>query len=89
MRSTLICEKSNDTAHAYARKISCERWARPLTSRIWSSKCSTPKLSRVTPIFRMAVSLRSVNVPGSHSNVISSAWFHELVAFSLFTRPPS
>ena len=37
----------------------------------------------------MAVSLLSVNVPGSHSNVISSAWFHELVAFSLFTRPLS
>ena len=35
-----------------------------------------PRLSRVTPRSRMAASLGSVSVPGSHSNVISSADVH-------------
>jgi hypothetical protein len=38
-----------------------------------SSKFSMPRLRRVTPNSRIAASLLSVNVPGSHSNVISSA----------------
>jgi len=40
---------------------------------MWSLKFSTPRLSRVTPISRIAFSFGSVSVPGSHSNVISSA----------------
>src|SRR5439155_1712215 len=33
---------------------------------MWSSKFSTPRLSRVTPRSRIALSLWSVSVPGSH-----------------------
>ena len=60
--------------------ISGERCARPLISRMRSSKFSTPRLRRVTPIWRIAASFVSVSVPGSHSNVISSAPLHDGVA---------
>ena len=63
-------------ANAYDLPISGERCARPLISRMRSSKFSTPRLSRVTPISRMAASFASVSVPGSHSKVISSACRH-------------
>ena len=38
------------------------------------------------PIRRIASSFASVSVPGSHSNVISSAPVHGITAVSLFTR---
>ena len=40
----------------------------------------------MTPMSRSAASLPSVSVPGSHSNVISSARLQALIAFRLFTR---
>ena len=49
-------------------------------------KFSMPKLRRVTPRSRIAESLLSVSVPGSHSKVISSALSHALVAFSRSTK---
>ncbi len=39
-----------------------------------SLKCSTPRLSRVTPIALSVSSFDFCNVPGSHSNVTSSAF---------------
>jgi hypothetical protein len=56
---------------------------------MWSSKFSTPRLSRVTPMSRMARSFASVSVPGSHSKVISSASVHGVVAVSRETSPSS
>ncbi len=41
----------------------------------------------MTPRRRMTASLLSVSVPGSHSNVISSALFHAATAPRRFTRP--
>ena len=48
-----------------------------------------PRLRRVTPSSRMAASLGSVSVPGSHSNVISSAVVHGVTAVSRCTSPLS
>ena len=53
--------------------VSGDRCARPLISSSRSEKFSTPRLRRVTPSSRSVVSLASVSVRGSHSNVISSA----------------
>ena len=39
----------------------------------------------MTPIFRIALSLGGVRVPGSHSNVISSASVHGVTAVSRLT----
>ena len=86
MRSMLICGNPSVWANAYALPISPDRCARPLASRIASSKFSTPRLRRVTPMFRMAASLCSVSVPGSHSNVISSACRQVLTASMRDTR---
>ena len=51
-----------------------DRCARPFSSRIASLKFSMPRLSRVTPSSRSVSSFGSESVPGSHSNVTSSAW---------------
>ena len=80
IRSMLICGKPRRARLRYARSISGDRCARPFSSRMRSSKFSTPRLSRVTPISRIAASLASVSVPGSHSNVISSAPLHGVPA---------
>ena len=73
IRSMLICGNPSDRAMANDRPISGDRCARPFSSRMRSSKFSTPRLRRVTPSLRIAASFASVSVPGSHSNVISSA----------------
>ena len=86
IRSMLICGKPSERALSYAFSISRERCARPLISRMRSSKFSTPRLRRVTPICRIAASLPSVRVPGSHSKVISSAPAHGVSALSRPTR---
>ena len=57
MRSMLICGKPILRACSYARPISGDRCARPFSSRILSSKFSTPRLSRVTPRRRMTSEL--------------------------------
>ncbi len=60
--------------HSQARvDFSGDRWARPFSSRISSLKFSTPRLSRVTPSSLSVCTLGSESVPGSHSNVTSSA----------------
>ena len=41
----------------------------------------------MTPILRIAESLLSVSVPGSHSKVISSAWFHVATFVRRLTNP--
>ena len=80
IRSMLICGNASDRANAYARPISGDRCARPLSSRISSLKFSTPRLRRVTPMPRIDASFASVNVPGSHSKVTSSASRQEVTA---------
>ena len=76
MRSMLICGKPMLRAYAYDLRD----FRRPVRAAVHlenpSSKFSTPRLRRVTPRRRMTSSLASVSVPGSHSNVISSADDH-------------
>ena len=58
IRSMLICSKSKCRGPVVAPvDLRARRWARPLASRILSSKFSMPRLSRVTPISLSASSL--------------------------------
>ena len=50
---------------------------------------SRPRLSRVTPMSRMARTLASVRVPGSHSKATSSTADQEKASFIRTTSPRS
>ena len=73
IRSMLTCGNPTSWIQSYARKISGDRWARPFSSRIESSKFSTPSDTRVMPISASVFTLSRLKVPGSHSNVTSLA----------------
>jgi hypothetical protein len=73
IRSTLVLGNSAALIQSQARRISAERWARPLASRIASSKFSTPSEILVMPSALSVFTFGSESVPGSHSKVTSSA----------------